>query len=75
MPTVHRDVGNIRITYVPAEERVEATNWSGSDVLRIQAYRGVGRALHRGAEFPVGNELDFINLVRTLCEVYAAGRL
>jgi len=74
MPTVHRDVGNLRITYVPARERKGARNWSRSDVVRIQAYRGVGKALHRGAEFPVKSERDFIKLIKTLCDIYAEGR-
>jgi hypothetical protein len=74
MPNVHRDVGNVRITYVPSQERSEQADWAGSDVVRIQAYRGRGRLLHRGAEFPVGDPADFIEFIRTLCEVYRLGR-
>src|SRR6266545_4091670 len=33
------EVDNVRITYVPARDRSPGANWSGSDVLRIQAYR------------------------------------
>ncbi len=36
---VYTNVGNIRITYVPAADRSDSKNWLGSDVLRIQAYR------------------------------------
>lgn len=64
-------VDNIRITYVPARDRDEAKNWAGSDVLRIQAYKGGdSEALFPGAEFPVGSPDAFIRLISGLCEVY-----
>ena len=45
------DIENVRITYVCAAHRRPDTEWAGTDVLRIQAYREPGsRALHMGAE-------------------------
>jgi hypothetical protein len=34
------DVENIRITYQPKSKRSPEKDWAGSDVIRIQAYRG-----------------------------------
>lgn len=32
------DVGPVRVTYVPADQRPKDKNWTGGDVVRIQAY-------------------------------------
>jgi hypothetical protein len=34
---LYEDCGNVRITFVP--RRSDARDWSGSDAIRIQAYR------------------------------------
>jgi hypothetical protein len=64
----YEDLNNIRITYVRAETRNENSNWSGSDVIRIQAYKGENRTggLHRGAEMPVNGSGDLIDLAMRL---------
>lgn len=69
------DIDNIRITYVPAADRDPDANWAGSDVLRIQSYRGAdSSALHRGGEFPVASPEAFSQLIAGLCRVYIEGR-
>jgi len=65
------DVGNVRLTYIPAQDRSEEADWSGQDVIRFQAYRdGTTRALHRGAELPVADPDTFLALVEGLCLLY-----
>ena len=65
------DVSNLRLTYVPAERRRPEANWSGQDVIRVQARRNPDNdALHMGAEFPVGDEQAFIELIEGLCRLY-----
>jgi hypothetical protein len=72
---VFTEVGNIRITYIPARDREEAKNWAGSDVLRLQSYRGEdGSSLHKGAELPVPNAEVFVELISALCMTYNEGR-
>jgi hypothetical protein len=72
---VYIDVENIRITYIPAADRTEAANWSGSDVIRVQSYKGESdRSLHMGAEFPVPSSEVFGQVVAGICQVYADGR-
>lgn len=68
------DVENVRITYVPAKDRSPAADWAGSDVIRIQAYKGHGKALNPGAELPIGSPETFIQFVSALCTVYNEGR-
>jgi len=69
------DVDNVRVTYVPASDREQAADWSGQDVLRVQAYRGTGdRSLHMGAELPVSSPDVFVRLVGALCAVFSEGR-
>ena len=72
---IFAEVGNLRITYVPADDRSNDANWAASDVLRVQAYRGgENSALHKGAEFPVSSSEEMIDLIQTLCNVYRAGQ-
>jgi hypothetical protein len=72
---IYTEVENIRITYVPARDREEAKNWAGSDVLRVQAYRGGSdRSLHMGAELPVPSPEVFVELITALCTTYNEGR-
>jgi len=69
------EVDNVRITYVPARDRSPGANWSGSDVLRIQAYRSDSdKSLHMGAELPVRSPDAFIGLIAAICGIYATGR-
>ena len=61
------DVENVRITMVDKTNKTPDKDWAGSvKYLRVQAYRGSGRSLHMGAEFPLENikdSLEFINSV------------
>lgn len=69
------EVGNIRITYVPALDRDENSDWSGFDVIRIQAYQNEeNKLLHKGAELPIESPERFIELISTLCYVHNNGR-
>jgi len=68
------EVDNVRITYVPSRDRTAAANWAGSDVIRVQAKKGHGDALHMGAEFPVADEMAFVRLIEGICQVYREGR-
>src|SRR6266496_3258337 len=72
---LYTDVDNIRATYVPALDRDPSADWSGFDVIRIQAYRGdEGKYLHRGAELPVSSSEVFVRLVAALCTLFNEGR-
>ena len=69
------DVENIRITYIPAADREQSANWSGTDVIRVQSYKGdTDRSLHMGAEFPVPSSEVFGQVVAGICQVYADGK-
>ncbi len=70
----YEEVDNIRITYVPAADRSREADWAGSDVIRMQAYKGSdNKSLHMGAELPVGSPMAFIRMVAGLCAVYERG--
>jgi len=72
---LYAEIENIRITYIPARDRTPEADWAGSDVLRVQAYRGDDdRSLHRGAELPVSSPDVFVELIAGLCAVYNQGR-
>ena len=69
------DVENIRITYIPAIDRDPDKDWSGSDVFRIQAYRGPDdRSLFQGAEFPISSSEAFVQLISGLCTLYLGSK-
>jgi hypothetical protein len=69
------DVDNIRVTYIPAKDRDGSKDWAGSDVIRVQSYKGAaGSSLHMGAEFPVSTPEVFSQFVAGICQVYAEGR-
>jgi len=63
------EVSNIRITYIFAKNREKAKDWSGKDVMRFQAYkdRANGNSLHKGAEYPINGETDFLDIIGELC--------
>ena len=68
---VYVDVENIRITYIPAIDRDPDKDWSGSDVFRIQAYRGPDdKSLFKGAELPISSPKTFAELISGLCTLY-----
>ncbi len=69
-------IGNLRITYVCAQNRPKEKNWTAdADAIRVQAYRdGESESLHMGAEFPVGSPSEFVELVECLCRAYREGR-
>ena len=56
------EVGNLRISYIKQKNRSSLKDWPSADVIRIQAYRGEGKSLHQGAEYPVENEKSIYNL-------------
>ena len=65
------DLKNIRISYVDHKNRPVNKNWPGADVIRIQAYRGDRtNALHQGAELPISNKRDIVNLIDVLVVFY-----
>jgi len=70
---LYTEVENIRITYVPAKDRGKDADWAGSDVIRLQAYKGVGKSLHMGAEMPVQSPTAFVELITALCQAYSQG--
>lgn len=49
------EVENVRLTYVPASTRQPGKDWSGSDVIRVQAHKdpATSKALFPGAEIPL----------------------
>jgi len=70
------EVGNIRVTYVPVEDRDHNSDWSGHDVIRIQSYKNdENKSMHLGAEFPIESSERFIELISALCTIYNAGRM
>lgn len=72
---VYVDVDNIRITYIPARDRDGSKEWAGSDVIRVQSYKGpTDRSLHMGAELPVATPEVLGQFVAGICQVYAEGR-
>ena len=72
---LYAEIENIRITYVPAKDRATVADWSGCDVIRVQAYRGTGdNSLHRGAELPISSAEGFGEFVAALCAVYIKGK-
>jgi hypothetical protein len=69
------EVSNLRLTFVPKEDRSDAKDWSGSDVIRIQARRNSkDNALHMGAEYPVSGEGDITKLMLGIRGIYAKGQ-
>jgi hypothetical protein len=69
------EVGNCRVTYIPARDRSPDKDWAGSDVIRLQAYRGAdSKALHMGAELPIESPAEFVELIAALCQLYTEGR-
>lgn len=64
------DLENIRISYVESSNRSSDKDWPGADVLRIQAYRGEGSALHKGAELPIHDKDNIVDLIEVLIKIY-----
>ncbi len=56
---IYFDVGNIRITCI-------GSSWDGGPGIRVQAYKGSGRSLHRGAELPVPDASTAYNLIAAI---------
>lgn len=61
------EVGNVRLTYVPAARRDPGKDWADQDVVRINAYKGHGKAMFQGAEFPVGGPAEALEFVGAFC--------
>lgn len=61
------DIDNVRITMVDKTNKPATKDWAGTiRYLRVQAYKGKGKALHMGAEFPLSDIkkiLEFIDSV------------
>jgi hypothetical protein len=71
------NLGNIRVTYIRAETRPQNANWSGSDVIRFNAYRNdtpSDNSLHRGAEMPINDLTDLSDLAMILLEFSSRNR-
>jgi hypothetical protein len=71
------EVGNLRVTYVPAAKRKEDKRWTDADVIRVQAYRGDpahSKSLHKGGEFPLrgGDANALADLIAGICQLYSA---
>ncbi|MDD3524115.1 MAG: hypothetical protein PHQ41_05395 [Candidatus Cloacimonetes bacterium] len=68
----YKEIENLRLTYISAQSRKPAQDWSGADVLRIQAYKNAdNNSLFRGAELPIATPDVFVALIAALCEVYS----
>jgi hypothetical protein len=77
MPSAIEEIGNLRITFVPADERNPSADWAGSDVIRIQAFRqdpSISKSLYIGPEFPCDSEADLENLVGAIRRAFERGR-
>lgn len=66
---IYIEVENLRISYIEQQSRSSLKDWPNSDVLRIQAYTGKGKSLHKGAEYPVNNEKDMYRLFEALSKL------
>ncbi|TYP95423.1 hypothetical protein LX73_0726 [Fodinibius salinus] len=60
------EVSNVRVTYVSKKSRKGIKDWSKGDVLRIQAYRGNGNALHQGPELDLKEPDTILELIEAL---------
>jgi hypothetical protein len=65
----YKEIGNVRITYVTSDKRIGKNDWAGTDVLRIQAYRGVGESLHKGAELPIEDVNSWDELLQVIYDL------
>ncbi len=68
------EVSNVRITYVPRNQRQSAKDWAGSDVIRIQAYKddpAMSKSLFSGAEFPVESHKQVVELISAVAYLIA----
>lgn len=66
------EVENIRITYVKQINRLGAKDWPGTDVIRIQAYRGGGtNQMHMGAEYPIYDSKDGYKLIAAISTLFS----
>jgi len=73
---LYAEIENIRITYIPAKDRATGKDWAGSDVVRIQSYRGPNdKSLNMGAEFPISSTEVLGEFVAAICQIYIEGRL
>ncbi len=68
------EIENIRLTYISAADRSQDKDWAGSDVMRIQAYKGDGKSLFMGAEIPITSPEVMIDLIAALCQLYNSSR-
>jgi hypothetical protein len=58
------EVGNVRITCI------KQTWDNGKPGLRIQTYKGAGRALHQGAEIPIPDAATAYEFVKAIMKVF-----
>jgi len=66
---IYIEVENLRISYIEQKSRSNLKDWPNADVLRIQAYRGEGKSLHQGAEYPVKDEKSIYSLFEALSKL------
>lgn len=57
------DVDNIRVTSI-------GNTWGGNSGIRIQAYKGKGKSLHRGAELPASDPATAYRLIAAIVAAY-----
>ena len=57
------DVDNIRVTSI-------GKTWGGNSGIRIQAYRGKGMSLHKGAELPASDPATAYQLIAAIVAAY-----
>lgn len=57
------EVENIRVTCI-------GETWGGDSGIRIQAYKGEGKKLHRGAELPISNEATAYKLIAAIVAAF-----
>jgi len=60
------DVDNLRVTCVRKKPLSKQWDKNAELYLRVQAYKGNGEALHRGAELPIKNSQALLKLISAL---------
>jgi hypothetical protein len=63
------------VSHIPAADRSPDKNWAGSDVIRVQSYKGPNdKSLFMGAELPISSPEVFGDFIAALCAVYVQGK-
>ncbi len=59
-------VDNLRVTCVLAKPSGKRWDETADLYLRVQAYKGSGKSLHRGAELPIKNSKTLLKLISAI---------